>query len=104
MKQRIIFIAAICSALVLALATAQPAEAGGQKLKFKYPKKLDMLMLKFRCPARFAIHPVDELVSLGVFNDSDPIYAEEIEPGNFVSNKKGSVFKYKLKKTGSPMT
>ena len=95
-------VVAMLGAFALALATPQPVDAQS-KIKFKYPKRLDFLMAKARCVLLSDSDPLNEDVNLTVRNPGGEVFTQTLPAGSFIPNRRGTVFKYKLKRTGYEM-
>ena len=89
----------LCDASGVVAPACQPLLDDPAKMIFRPTKAVDLLKVVARIVPTTVIDPSFEPVIFGVFNVTGLLYRESFLPGAFTPNRKGTVFKFRRKRT-----
>ena len=89
----------LCDASGVVAPACQPLLDDPAKMKFKPNKPLDLFNMSARIVPTTPIDPVSEDVRFGLANVTGALYQVTLPGGVFVSNRKGTTFKFKRTRT-----
>ncbi len=97
-----LFYLAAAAAIAFTFAVPGSAWAPG-KIRFKYPKRLDLVKLNARVIPLTDVDPGTENIQFSMTNAAGTVYSDVISAGSMLPNTRGNSWKFKQKKDGSPM-
>lgn len=93
----------VCGPDGLTVPACQPLLDDPAKIKFRMPRRLDFIFVAGSAVPLSPMDPAAENFAFLLMNASGVVYQQAIPANSFISNTKQTVWKYVLRKTGSPM-